>query len=124
MRNSIINAAEIASFDYAKDLILSKKLMEDGVSCHLLSSAIAGFVACVIGSPVDVLKTRIMNAKPGQYSGIGDCVIQTFKEGPLAFYKGFGPNAGRIVSWNMAMFVALGQIRLLVYEKFYKDATY
>ena len=40
--------------------------MEDNVPCHLLCSAIAGFTACVIGSPVDVLKTRIMNAKPGQ----------------------------------------------------------
>lgn len=53
--------------------------MEDGIPCHLVSSAIAGFVACVIGSPVDLLKTRIMNAKPGQYAGIGDCVVQTFK---------------------------------------------
>lgn len=79
IRNSIINAAEIATFDYAKDIILSKKLMEDGISCHLVSSAIAGFVACIVGSPVDVLKTRIMNAKPGQYAGIGDCVLQTFK---------------------------------------------
>ena len=65
IRNSIINAAEIATFDYAKDQILRRKLMEDGVPCHLVSSAIAGFTACVIGSPVDVLKTRIMNAKPG-----------------------------------------------------------
>ena len=79
IRNSIINAAEIATFDYAKDSILRIKLMEDGVACHLVSSAIAGFVACVVGSPVDVLKTRIMNAKPGQYSGVGDCVLQTFK---------------------------------------------
>ena len=39
--------------------------MTDNVPCHLVSSSIAGFVACVIGSPVDVLKTRIMNAKPG-----------------------------------------------------------
>lgn len=98
--------------------------MEDGVPCHIISSAIAGFVACVVGSPVDVLKTRIMNAKPGQYSGVGDCVLQTFKEGPLAFYKGFQANAARIVSWNIAMFVALGQIRKIIYEQYYKDATY
>lgn len=39
--------------------------MQDGIPCHLVCSAIAGFTACVVGSPVDVLKTRIMNAKPG-----------------------------------------------------------
>ncbi len=39
--------------------------MEDNIPCHLVSSSIAGFTATVVGSPVDVLKTRIMNAKPG-----------------------------------------------------------
>lgn len=49
--------------------------MEDNVPCHLVSSAIAGFTASFIGSPVDVLKTRIMNAKPGQYSSVLHCII-------------------------------------------------
>lgn len=53
--------------------------MEEGVPCHIVSSAIAGFTACVVGSPVDVLKTRLMNAKVGQYSGVLDCVAKTFK---------------------------------------------
>ena len=74
----------------------------------------------IVGSPVDVLKTRIMNAKPGEYSSIADCVVKTFKEGPLAFYKGFQANAGRIVSWNIVMFVTLGQVRKQVYERYYK----
>ncbi len=56
-----------------------------------------------------------MNAKPGQYSGVLDCVAKTFKEGPMAFYKGFQANAGRIVSWNVVMFVSLGIIRKNVY---------
>jgi solute carrier family 25 uncoupling protein 8/9 len=46
-------------------MILRAKLMEDSVACHIVCSAIAGFTACIVGSPVDVLKTRIMNAKPG-----------------------------------------------------------
>ena len=53
--------------------------MEEGVPLHLVSSAIAGFTACVVGSPVDVLKTRLMNAKPGQYNGVIDCVVKSFK---------------------------------------------
>ena len=61
-RNSIINAAEIATFDQVKDMILARKLLEDNILCHLVSSSIAGFTAAIIGSPVDVIKTRIMNA--------------------------------------------------------------
>ncbi len=53
--------------------------MDDGVPCHIVSSAIAGFTACIIGSPVDVLKTRLMNAKAGQYNGVIDCVVKTWR---------------------------------------------
>lgn len=43
-------------------MILKRKLMEDGVPCHITCSAMSGFCATVVGSPVDVIKTRIMNA--------------------------------------------------------------
>lgn len=119
-RNAIINAAEIATFDQVKDILLSRNLMSDNVYCHLVSSSIAGFTAAVVGSPVDVIKTRIMNSKVGEYSGLLDCIWKTMKEGPLAFYKGFSSNASRIVTWNIFMFVSLGQIRRLTYENFYK----
>ena len=93
--------------------------MNDNMPLHFLSSAIAGFTAVVIGSPVDVVKTRIMNANPltGQaYKGLFDCVYRTLtEEGVTAFYKGFIPNAGRIISWNIVMFVTLQQIRLFIY---------
>jgi hypothetical protein len=72
------------------------KLMNDNIWCHFLCSAWAGFVATVVGSPVlkkiqfilffhsflqvDVMKTRIMNAKKGtgvQYKNVVDCFIKT-----------------------------------------------
>ena len=63
IRNSIINAAEIATFDQVRAMILHKKLMEDGLSCHLVSSSIAGFVAAFVGShenKINECKTRII----------------------------------------------------------------
>ena len=121
IRNSIINAAEIATFDQVKEMILQRNLLEDGIPCHLVSSAVAGFTACIVGSPVDVLKTRLMNAKVGEYSGVVDCVVKTWKEnGILSFYKGLQANANRIVTWNIFMFVSLGIIRRNVYSHFYK----
>ena len=82
--------------------------MNDNVGSHLVCSAVAGFVAAFVGSPVDVTKTRIMNAKPGVYNGVLDCVFKTAKnDGLLAFYSGFSANANRIVSWNIVMFVTL-----------------
>ena len=82
--------------------------MNDNITAHLVCSSVAGFVAAFVGSPVDVTKTRVMNAKPGVYKGVIDCVIKTMKnDGPLAFYNGFSANANRIVTWNIFMFVTL-----------------
>ncbi|GFY83730.1 plant uncoupling mitochondrial protein 1 [Actinidia rufa] len=84
-RNAIINAAELASYDQIKQTILKVPGFTDNVFTHLLSGLGAGFFAVCIGSPVDV--------------------------GPLAFYKGFIPNFGRLGSWNVIMFLTLEQVK-------------
>ena len=51
--------------------------------------------------------------------GIIECIVNAVKndvkyytilliKGLLSFYNGYSANAGRIVSWNMVMFVSLG----------------
>lgn len=59
-RNAIINAAELASYDAIKERILSVPGVEDGVPVHVASGLGAGFFAVVCGSPVDVVKSRMM----------------------------------------------------------------
>lgn len=89
--------------------------MKDGVGTHAISASLAGIVAVICGSPVDVLKTRMMNAPKGMYANPIDAVMQTLtKEGPLAFYKGFGPNCLRLGAWNTVMFMTLEQVRKLM----------
>lgn len=66
--------------------------MEDTATCNLVSSSIAGFVATIVGSPVDVIKTRVMNAPAG--SSISSVLTNLVKkEGLGAFYNGFVANA-------------------------------
>ena len=60
MRNSIINAAELAAYDQFKQTAMAIG-MPDGLITHISCAFGAGFVAVCVGSPVDVLKTRIMN---------------------------------------------------------------
>ena len=59
-RNAIINAAELASYDAIKETILAVPGVEDGVPVHVASGLGAGFFAVVCGSPVDVVKSRMM----------------------------------------------------------------
>ena len=58
-RNAIINAAELASYDAIKEAILATGV-PDGVPVHIGAGLGAGFFAVVCGSPVDVVKSRIM----------------------------------------------------------------
>ncbi|KAJ6797415.1 mitochondrial uncoupling protein 1-like [Iris pallida] len=111
-RNAIINAAELASYDQVKETILKIPGFTDNVFTHLLSGLGAGFFAVCIGSPVDVVKSRMMG--DSIYKNTLDCFITTLKnDGPLAFYKGFIPNFGRLGSWNVIMFLTLEQVKKL-----------
>ena len=86
--------------------------MRDGIPCHISCAAGAGLIACIVGSPLDVTKTRVMNAPAGMYSSPLDCVIKTAKnEGFSAFYKGFPLNVARLSGWNIVMFLTLEQIK-------------
>jgi solute carrier family 25 (mitochondrial uncoupling protein), member 8/9 len=103
VRNSIINCAELASYDQYKQIILQRGLMKDSTPCYLTCAFGAGFTACIFGSPLDVLTTRHMNS-PGKYSSPFDVLRQTIKhEGVLALYKGFIPNVARLGIFNMVL---------------------
>lgn len=67
-------------------------------------------VATILTLPIDVLKTRAMNAKPGEPTGIVTLVTRTAMEGPLAFFKGFVPSLTRMVPQTVLTFVFLEQL--------------
>lgn len=110
-RNAIINAAELASYDQVKQSLLKIPGFSDNVFTHLLSGLGAGFIAVCVGSPVDVVKSRMMGNSQA-YTGTIDCFVKTLRnDGLAAFYKGFIPNFGRLGSWNVIMFLTLEQAK-------------
>lgn len=113
MRNSIINAAEIASYDQYKEFYVQRLgFNPTAFYTHFVCAFCAGFNAVMVGSPVDVLKTRMMNAQPGQPTSLFGIVYDiASKSGPLGFYKGFSANFMRLGSWNVVMFVTLEQTK-------------
>jgi len=91
--------------------------MKDDVFTHIASALGAGLVACTVGSPVDVVKSRVMGDSVGKYKGFVDCCVKTLaQEGPMAFYGGFLPNFARLGGWNVCMFLTLEQVRKLMRE--------
>lgn len=109
-RNALINAAELASYDQFKQMFLGLPGFTDNVYTHLLAGLGAGIFAVCIGSPVDVVKSRMMG--DSTYRSTIDCFAKTFKnDGLAAFYKGFIANFCRVGSWNVIMFLTLEQVR-------------
>lgn len=114
-RAMVVTASQLASYDEFKEKILGRGLMEDGLGCHVAASFAAGFVAAVVSNPIDVIKTRVMNMKVGEYNGALDCAVSTVRaEGPLALYKGFVPTISRQGPFTVFLFVTLEQVRKLL----------
>lgn len=118
VRNSLCNASEIVTYDLAKHLLLLHTKFQDNIYCHITAGCVAGFVATVIASPVDVVKTRYMNDSKGIYSNAIQCAYKMGKEeGLSAFYKGFLPSFIRIFSFNVVLWVVYEQVQRLMFNK-------
>ena len=68
-RNSVVNAAELATYDHIKSVLQASFGMSDNVYCHLSASVCAGFLAVAAGSPFDVVKSRAMGEPAGGVGG-------------------------------------------------------
>lgn len=79
---------------------------------HFFTSLIAASVATLCTQPLDVIKTRLMNAKPGQYDGIVDVARDISKFGYFGFFKGFIPAFARIGPNTILTFLMMEQLRL------------
>lgn len=69
-------------------------------------------MATTLTQPLDVLKTRVMNAKPNEFNGLMDVVKVTAKLGPLGFFKGFVPAFIRLGPQTILTFLLLEQLRM------------
>jgi hypothetical protein len=77
----------------------------------MLSAMTCGLAATIVGSPIDVLKSRVM-ANRGTGRGVLEIIRSTAKaEGLGGFYKGFAPNFVRMSGWNIVFFVTYEQLK-------------
>lgn len=111
-RGLLMTIGQIAFYDQVKVMLLNTPYFKDDVPTHLTASLTAGAIATLITQPLDVLKTRSMNAKPGEFNGLWGIVKHTAKLGPLGFFKGFIPAFVRIGPHTVLLFVFFEQLRL------------
>lgn len=117
-RAALVNLGDLSTYDSVKRGILDNTSMEDNTVTHTMSSACAGLVGAIMGTPADVVKARIMNqptdamGRGTQYKSSLDCLIVTVKgEGFFALYKGFLPCWLRMAPWSLTFWLSYEQIR-------------
>ncbi|KAL7734857.1 hypothetical protein ACLKA6_011136 [Drosophila palustris] len=125
-RAVVIASVELPVYDFCKLQLMSA--FGDHVANHFISSFIASLGSAVASTPIDVIRTRLMNQRHVTmlnggmatatasaqkfYSGSLDCAVQTIRnEGILALYKGFIPTWVRMGPWNIIFFITYEQLK-------------
>lgn len=117
-RAALVNLGDLTTYDTVKHFVMKKTGLPDCHLVHVISSICAGLVAATMGTPADVVKTRVMNQPTDLhgngllYKGAIDCLQQTIgKEGFFALYKGFLPVWIRMAPWSLTFWLSFEQIR-------------
>ncbi|XP_033746008.1 mitochondrial substrate carrier family protein ucpB-like [Pecten maximus] len=116
-RAAILTATQVPTYDHTKHTILNAGWMTEGAPLHVVSSMVAGFMTALTTSPVDVVKTRVMNQQQNNkmYKSAFDCFFKTLRsEGLHGLYKGFIPNWMRIGPHTTIAFFIFEQLRSIV----------
>ncbi|XP_064598941.1 mitochondrial dicarboxylate carrier-like [Liolophura sinensis] len=111
-RAVLVTIGQLACYDQIKIVLLKTGYFGDNLTTHFSCSIMAGTIATFLTQPLDVMKTRMMNAKPGEYSNLFSCAKDIAKNGPLGFVKGFVPAFVRLGPHTVLTFIFFEQIRL------------
>ncbi|XP_054554829.1 mitochondrial uncoupling protein 4 isoform X4 [Talpa occidentalis] len=117
-RAALVNMGDLTTYDTVKHYLVLNTPLEDNIVTHGLSSFCSGLVASILGTPADVIKSRIMNQprdKQGRgllYKSSTDCLIQAVQgEGFMSLYKGFIPSWLRMTPWSLVFWLTYEKIR-------------
>lgn len=120
-RAALVNMGDLTTYDSVKHVLLRNTRLKDNVVCHSIASGCSGVVAAILGTPADVIKTRIMNQprdKHGRgllYRSSTDCLVQAVRgEGFMSLYKGFMPTWMRMAPWSLVFWLTYEQIRRII----------
>lgn len=91
--------------------------LKPSMTTKLGAAATGGFFAAFLSLPFDLLKSRLQDVRVDPatgklpYTGLVDCAGKIFKkEGPLAFWTGFGAYYGRCAPHAMIILLTLGEV--------------
>ncbi|KAJ8983645.1 hypothetical protein NQ317_019564 [Molorchus minor] len=120
-RAMVVNAAQLASYSQAKQLLIENLNLSEGIFLHFVASMISGLITTAASMPVDIAKTRIQNMKTidgkPEYKGPVDVLAKVVRnEGLFALWKGFAPYYFRLGPHTVLTFIFLEQMNGAYYK--------
>lgn len=115
-RAMVLNMAQLATYDQAKEVILKSGVVGDNIGAHALASTCSGFIATAVSIPLDNAKTKVQNMKVvngvPEYAGMMDALSKTARQdGVLSLWRGFTPYFLRLGPHTILTFICLEQLK-------------
>lgn len=115
-RAMLLNIAQLATYDQAKEMILATGALGDNMGAHVAASTCSAFVATGVSIPLDSAKTRVQNMKVingvPEYSGMVDALRKTAqRDGVFSLWRGVTPYFLRLGPHTILTFVCLEQFK-------------
>nr|CAH7754356.1 unnamed protein product [Callosobruchus chinensis] len=120
-RAMVVNAAQLASYSQAKQLLVENLKLSEGIFLHFVASMISGLITTAASMPVDIAKTRIQNMKTidgkPEFKGPLDVLGKVIRnEGVFALWKGFMPYYFRLGPHTVLTFIFLEQMNAAYFK--------
>ncbi|XP_002135172.2 mitochondrial dicarboxylate carrier [Drosophila pseudoobscura] len=112
LKAAVNTCGQIGLYDIVKTKLSTRFGMKDDIVLHFDSSLISSIFSTVISHPFDVLKTLMMNARPGQFPSISHALKHMMRFGKLGPFRGLAPTMLRKGPATVCLLVFYEQLRL------------
>jgi solute carrier family 25 (mitochondrial oxoglutarate transporter), member 11 len=122
IRAMVVNGAQLSSYAQAKEFLVTKFALKNGIFLHFCASMISGLFTTIVSMPVDIVKTRIQSMKKSP-DGKSVSAFRVFSgviknEGVLSLWKGFTPYYARLGPHTVLTFIFLEQLNAFYKRSF------
>lgn len=112
MRAILITASQLSSYDQFKEILEKSGYFSKAILRDFSSAVLAGFVATTICSPIDVMKSRVMNSD--KYKNMFTVFKEEIKKEGIKFvFRGWMPSFIRLGPHTIITFIILEEQKKL-----------
>ncbi|EDW94586.1 mitochondrial dicarboxylate carrier isoform X2 [Drosophila yakuba] len=112
LKSSLSTCSQIALYDIIKTEVRKNTSANDGVPLHFLTSFVTSIISSSITHPLDVVRTIMMNSRPGEFRTVFQAAVHMMRFGIMGPYRGFVPTIVRKAPATTLLFVLYEQLRL------------